>query len=191
MPIPFSSIEQQWQRFLVSVNTLATESGKPAPKVFISYAWESSNEATEPMQQRLALLQRDLLAAGAKEVFLDINHMDGDLVETMRRGVNEADVILMICTPRYYGRIQDEKTNAAYEFRTALAKREKNPQAIVPLWWSGTIETAVPQDVRGATLYDFRDSWARAQQLGLGEQALLGRLFGLATDIKPALAAIS
>ena len=62
MPFSFSSIESQWQRFLMTVNTLATESGKPAPKVFISYAWESSNEATEPMQQRLALLQRDLLA---------------------------------------------------------------------------------------------------------------------------------
>jgi len=188
MPFHFSSIETEWQRFLVEVHSLVSGTGKPAPKIFISYAWESSNEATEPMQQRLALLQRDLLAAGAKEVFLDINHMDGDLVETMRKGVNNADVILMICTPRYYARVQDEKTNAGYEFTTALAKRAQNAHAIVPIWWSGTIETAVPTAVRDTTLHDFRDSWARAQQLGAGEIGLLGRLFGLAIDATSALA---
>jgi len=65
MPFHFSSIETEWQRFLVEVHSLVSATGKPAPKIFISYAWESSNEATESMQQRLALLQRDLLAAGA------------------------------------------------------------------------------------------------------------------------------
>ena len=101
--------------------------------VFISYAWESG-AAKEFLDQRLKRLQKTLIDAGASNVFLDLNLMDGDLIDRMKRELEKSSVVLVAATDLYATKAADAVTrrqlqaegklpNVAFEYMTALERQ--------------------------------------------------------------------
>src|SRR3990167_10508996 len=112
--MPHTSSQTSWQSFLNDVKALLQQEGKTSLKIFISYAWEETDEATQQLQKRLTRLRDDLTTLGC-EVFLDIPEITGHMQETMLIKLKAADIILPICTQRYATHVEDSQTNVAIE----------------------------------------------------------------------------
>jgi len=75
-----------------------------APRIFISYAWESNMDSNEHLQQWLGRFASSLEKLGSK-LFFDLYDMGGELTETMRRNINQSNCFIVICTPHWKQRI--------------------------------------------------------------------------------------
>jgi len=82
--------------------------------VFFTYAWENDEKTNNELQAFLNDLRDKLLMAGVKDVFYDIYDMQGNMKETMKTRIEDADLIILIGTPRYRQRALDTSTIVAY-----------------------------------------------------------------------------
>lgn len=83
------------------------------PIVFISYSWDSDEHKAWVLK-----LAEDLLANGVFAL-IDQKYEDGgDLLEFMRRGIKEADRVLVIGTPAYKERASKPRTGVKFEDQT-------------------------------------------------------------------------
>src|SRR3990167_9856970 len=130
--MPHTSSQTSWQSFLNDVKALLQQEGKTSLKIFISYAWEETDEATQQLQKRLTRLRDDLTTLGC-EVFLDISEMTGHIQETMLTRLKAANIVLPIYTQRYATRIAESQTNVAIEYQATLEKFQADPNSVLPL----------------------------------------------------------
>lgn len=109
--------------------------GHKLPKVFISYAWESlktpeGRAENEKLQSRLVILQKDLEFVGM-EVFLDIKELQGNYREAMHSGIDRADFVILIGTPRLNMRGNRDRLFMLPYFDSRLIPKEGNVLALV------------------------------------------------------------
>lgn len=122
---------QSMRQYLKRVKRLASIrhqiSNTPFPlKCFISYAWETNSNDNKVLQNRLQRLKDELEVAGM-EVLLDIRNMQGSMKEFMLQGIDKADKVLLICTPRLKVRAADTAfNNLKLELETAVEKAKNN-----------------------------------------------------------------
>ncbi len=129
----------QWAAFLADVKAFLQQQSLAPQRVFISYAWEGDSIGTQWLQTRLTRWQSDLSALGLT-VFFDLTAMGGKstIEATMRENLAKSHAVLAIATPMYGTRVQDSKTNVAYEYRQTLEKLALHSQSVIPLWLAGS-----------------------------------------------------
>eukprot|EP01111_Echinosteliopsis_oligospora_P004510 TRINITY_DN1738_c0_g1_i1.p1 TRINITY_DN1738_c0_g1~~TRINITY_DN1738_c0_g1_i1.p1 ORF type:complete len:453 (+),score=121.22 TRINITY_DN1738_c0_g1_i1:120-1478(+) len=140
---------------LVHCEAILRKIGEPGKKIFLSYAWYVEGDMNSVLQSRLKKIKTDLQKMGA-EVRLDLTDMHGGIDEYMKKGIEWADHVLLICTPRLKARAAEtNNNNLIKEVRQALGKHNdivsRNPhyKFIIPLLFDGIPATAVPDVVEG------------------------------------------
>jgi len=86
------------------------------PRVFISYAWEpdSDPDGRDRQHNWLIRLADDLRAMDIR-VFLDLTHMNDDMMSTMTVNIANSDAAIVVCTPRLKSRVdQQPQTNVGF-----------------------------------------------------------------------------
>jgi hypothetical protein len=128
----------------------------PAPKVFISYSWDSDQhrEWTRELAERLR--------GDGSNVTLDQWHLaPGDqMAEFMERAVRENDLVLIICTPRYKQKSDERSGGVGYEgdIMTAEVLSTRNHRKFVPILRMGPWSDAAPSWLRGKLYVDLSGS---------------------------------
>jgi hypothetical protein len=206
----FENNEVAWNEFLTEVNIAMTTyykqqnlanneiissifsllglySIKKFPRIYISYAWERDSEANRYLQQRLEQLQDDLAKIGCK-VFLDTDGMTGLSPQTMKERLESSDIILLVCTKRYFERIRaikhtGEPSPEGYEYRAALQKLTDSPdkKCVIPISFSDDSKLFVPGELRELHLYcDLSaTNWVNYTRAFAGPGGLLPKILGL------------
>ena len=100
--------KHNFDKYLASIKTIATEGTIKLPSCFISYAWEADRNQNEKLQAWLKKLKQDLEIIGI-ETFLDIAQMNGDMRECMQENIRKSDYILLIGTERFKARIEEDR----------------------------------------------------------------------------------
>jgi len=77
--------------------------------------------------------------------------MELNLKDTMLNNINDSDFIIIICTPRYKQRVEEEKSNARFELDTILAKNKK----VVSIIYEKSFSESVPHAIRDFLAIDF------------------------------------
>jgi len=145
-----------FERTLVDVREMTRARNLVPSKVFFTYAWENDEKTNNELQAFLNDLRDNLLMAGVKDVFYDIYDMQGNMKETMKTRIEDADLIILIGTPRYRQRALDTSTNVAYEFQQVIEKLKSNPHALLPILYSGSFTESFP-DMVGENLVRFKE----------------------------------
>ena len=152
----------------------------PAPKVFVSYSWDS------PEHRRWV---RDLAArlrGDGVDTTLDQWHaVPGDqLPGFMESAIRQSDFVLSVCTPKYRQRSDDRAGGVGYEgdIMTAEVFVGQSQRKFIPILRSGEWREASPSWLRGKYYVDLRGE-------PYGEEAyqdLLTTLHGLREGPPPA-----
>lgn len=131
-----SPAERIWNEFLCEQIAPMV---KRKLSIYISYAWEKDKKVAQELQSFLRRLKKDLLKSCAERVFLDVDNMTGDLVDTMKERMATSDFCIVIGTPQLLVRLSDGKSGVSVEWeaiKTMMESGEKKNFAI-PLWYSG------------------------------------------------------
>eukprot|EP00004_Rigifila_ramosa_P023017 TRINITY_DN63_c0_g1_i7.p1 TRINITY_DN63_c0_g1~~TRINITY_DN63_c0_g1_i7.p1 ORF type:complete len:984 (-),score=321.01 TRINITY_DN63_c0_g1_i7:36-2870(-) len=115
-----------------------------SPFVFLSYAWPVDSAQLAQIQDFLKQLAADLRTAGAADVFLDIERMNGSTAEYMETHIAKSDIIVVVCSERMKTRGNDAKTNAALELRAATKRAAAGQAVVVPVLYDGDLHSSVP-----------------------------------------------
>ncbi|QDQ25383.1 hypothetical protein FNU76_02880 [Chitinimonas arctica] len=169
-----------WQDFLRELKRLRLWQARPAPRCFISYAWEtpSSGSANRALQAFLIRLQNDLEKLGMP-VQLDISDLSGQ-IDAYMATLGRCRHVLLIGTPRLLERATaPERNNLQIELVHLRTLRQQQPDALISLLYQGTAEQALPIDLRGSEC-DFSVPADYAQHMGEPEGGLIPRLLGAA-----------
>jgi hypothetical protein len=161
-----------WAIFLSRLRELLAERETAPRRVFLSYAWEEdAGDGTDKsltnrtLQEYLLGLKRDLEASGIEEVFLDIENMQGEISETMRKSIAVSDMVVFACTPRFRQRAM-ANTNVKFEINAALdVRKEGGNLQIAPIILRGDFAHVVPPALRGFLVRDLADPKAYASAL--------------------------
>jgi len=84
-------------------------------------------------------------------VFLDLFNMELNMKDTMSNNINNCDFVIIICTPRYKQRVQEEKSNARYELDLILKEKKK----VIPLIYESDFSESVPDSIKDFLAIDF------------------------------------
>lgn len=141
-----------WHSFAKSCRQLVKLSGQESKKIFISYAWPpADSDECRVLHQRLKRLKAELESAGAT-VKLDICNLATSIDDYMADGINEADAVLLIGTPKLVNRLAEAgQNNAKIEFeeiKNRLNQSNNKPLLLFPLIAEGTFATSIPTDVK-------------------------------------------
>jgi len=118
------------------------------PKVFISYSWDSVSH--RDWVRDLATRMR--LKSGIDVSLDQWDAVPGDqLTEFMGKAVRESDFVLLICTPEYKKKSDQNIGGVGYEgdIMTGEVFTEKNHRKFIPLLREGSWQNASPSWVRG------------------------------------------
>lgn len=123
-------------------------------RVFISYSWDSTQH-----QSWIIQLCNDLRQKGL-EVIVDVAQRKGvDLIEFMDKGIANAHKVLIIGTPNYKNKSEENKGGVRYENTiikaTILHGAERDKY--IPILRSGTFETSFPKVISVLGGYDMCD----------------------------------
>lgn len=123
-------------------------------RVFISYSWDN-----EKHQSWVIKLCNDLREKGL-EVLVDIAQRKGvDLTEFMDKGIANSHKVLIIGTPQYKKKSEENEGGVKYENTIIKAKilhgAERNKY--IPVLRSGTFETSFPEVISVLGGYDMCD----------------------------------
>jgi TIR domain len=125
-----------------------------APKVFISYSWDSEYHK-EWVAQLATRLRADCV-----DVSLDEWHLrPGDqLPKFMESAIRESDFVLIVCTPRYKEKSNERLGGVGYEGNiiTAELYTNRNERKFIPLWRESEWEFAAPSWLLGKNYIDLR-----------------------------------
>jgi uncharacterized protein (DUF302 family) len=130
--------------------------------IFLSYAWEDRGEARTDLQKFLLRLADDLRDMGFG-VFLDIEVMEGNMKEKMRAGMQAANAVVFLCTPRYKARfgemVDGDISNARFEVNLAEEEEKKRSLYIAPVVLKGSFDDALPSEdfFRSRLVWSFSD----------------------------------
>jgi len=113
------------------------------PQVFISYAWEQDKTALIRQQQQLRTLADNLRAVGLRP-WLDVEQMSGDIDAQMAQNIQNSDVVLVIGTPLYLKRCQQD-TNVRKEYEEILVQQKSRELPVFPLHFLGNLSDALPE----------------------------------------------
>src|SRR4051794_7887702 len=131
-----------------------TEINPQAPKVFISYSWD-----TKPHRIWVLNLATRLRENGV-DVVLDQWHVaPGDqLPAFMEKAVRENDNVLIICTPKYKLKSDTRTGGVGYEgdIMTGEVFTEGNNRKFIPLLREGEWRESSPSWLRGMSYIDLR-----------------------------------
>lgn len=135
-------------------NVKGSSSGSNAPRVFISYSWDS-----DPHKIWVRDFSARLRSDGV-DVTLDQWHLaPGDqLPEFMERAVRENDLILIVCTPHYKEKSDARKGGVGYEgdIMTAEVFSKGNHRKFIPILRNGDWDKAAPSWLSGKYRIDLR-----------------------------------
>ncbi len=102
-----AALERQvFEAFLAQVKILMQQKNIHPPRGFISYAWGSDKTANQQLQGWLTQLKKDFKQLDI-DVFLDLEEMNGNMRECMRR-IEKKDFILLIGNPRFKERAEQD-----------------------------------------------------------------------------------
>ena len=116
--IQTSPEHQTFEKLLVEVKALMQKKNIKSPSGFISYAWPSDSEELKILQAWLTQLKKDFAQLGI-DIFLDIENMNGNMRECMRL-INEKDFVLLIGTPRFKERAEQDALYLLPSFKPEL-----------------------------------------------------------------------
>lgn len=137
-----------------SATAKSNSSTSNAPKVFISYSWDS-----DPHKTWVRDFSTRLRSDGV-DVTLDQWHLaPGDqLPEFMERAVRENDLILIVCTPHYKEKSDARKGGVGYEgdIMTAEVFSKGNHRKFIPVLRNGDWDKAAPTWLSGKYRIDMR-----------------------------------
>jgi TIR domain len=160
--------------------TPGIEAARPAPRAFLSYAWES-----DPHRQWVRDFATRLRADGVNVTLDQWNLQPGDqLPAFMERAVRENDYVIIVCTPTYAERSNERRGGVGYEgdIMTAEVLNEQNQRKFIPIYRNGnTWEEASPTWLRGKYRIDLRGNPYGEEQY----QDLLTTLHGLRPTAPP------
>ena len=143
-----------------------------APRVFLSYSYDSSDHRAWVME----LATR--LRGDGVETILDKWELEpGDqLPEFMERAVRENDFVLIICTPGYKDRSDRRAGGVGYEedIMTAEVFTERNQRKFKPVLRSGDWKDAAPTWLTGKLYVDLKGESYSEEQYHELLQSLLG-----------------
>lgn len=123
-------------------------------RVFISYSWDS-----EQHQSWVVQLCNDLRQKGL-DVVVDIAQRKGDdLIEFMDKGIGNAHKVLIIGTPQYKNKSDENKGGVRYENAIIKASllNEAARMKYIPVLRSGTFITSFPEVISILGGYDMCD----------------------------------
>jgi hypothetical protein len=145
--------------------THATESetNRPAPSCFLSYAWENDVHI-----QWVARLASDLQSEFGVAVLLDAWALrPGDSVtQFMENAVEDADFVAMVLTPSYAARVKTREGGVGYEggIVTGQMLEGRSPRRSLPLL-RGDPAACVPAFLKGRMYIDFRNDEKYSEHL--------------------------
>lgn len=150
-----------------------TDHAQDAPKVFVSYSWDSDdhrdwvcNFASRLRSDGVdAELDRWKLAPGDQ------------LPEFMERAVRENDFVLIVCTPRYRESRRPRRGRVGYEgdIMTAEVVSERRRRKFIPVLRRGDWGEALPSWLLGKLSIDLRSDPYSEEQYALLLDTLHGR----------------
>eukprot|EP00004_Rigifila_ramosa_P020637 TRINITY_DN5373_c0_g2_i1.p1 TRINITY_DN5373_c0_g2~~TRINITY_DN5373_c0_g2_i1.p1 ORF type:complete len:527 (-),score=78.43 TRINITY_DN5373_c0_g2_i1:94-1443(-) len=129
--------------FVAYLNLLEPVLAAERLKIFLSYAWPKGGDL-HVLQAFLVKIAGDLRAAGAFDVYLDIERMNGNTAEYMETSIRQSGVVIAVCTRQMKERGNDPKTNVALELRAATALAHEGRCRIIPLLFEGELSESVP-----------------------------------------------
>lgn len=156
-----------------------TDSGPRAPKVFVSYSWDSEGHR-EWVRAFATQLRKD----GVDAVLDQWEVQFGDpLTEFMERSVRENDFALVVCTPKYKERSDDRTGGVGYEgsIMTAEVLSKKNHRKFKPVLRKGDWSNAFPSWLSGKQGADLRGDPYDGEEYA----RLLAELYGQAPEAPP------
>ncbi len=140
-----------WHDYAQSCQQLVELTQQAGKVIFISYAWPPANSAEcNIIHERLKRLKAELEATGAI-VKLDICNLSTSITDYMAEGIDEADAVLLIGTPRLKSRLEEtENNNAKIEFE-AIQKRMQQQSGkrlmLFPLIAAGNFTSSFPAGI--------------------------------------------
>jgi len=142
--------ELAFMKLLLSIHHyLFTEKKIIPPKCFISYAWEVEEQKKKIQHEWLSKF-KDHLNILQVIVFLDLDDMELNMKDTMIKNITDSDFIIIICTPRYKQRVQ-EQSNARFELDTMLKEKKKT----LPIIYEKDYSASVPDSLKDSLVIDF------------------------------------
>jgi hypothetical protein len=127
-----------------------------APRVFISYSWDSSTHKAWT-KELAARLRSDGI-----DVTLDHwTTVPGDrLTEFMERAIRENSYVLIVCTPNYKAKTDGRKGGVGYEgdIMTAEVFAKGNHRKFIPVLRDGDKDSAIPTWLSGKYHIDLRNN---------------------------------
>lgn len=127
---------------------------KKAPRVFISYSWDSDRH-----KDWVSQLATRLRADCVDVCIDDWDLRPGDqLPHFMESAIRESDFVLLVCTPRYQGKANERVGGVGYEGNiiTAELYTKRNERKFIPLWREGEWQEAAPSALLAKYHIDFR-----------------------------------
>lgn len=125
-------------------------------KVFISYSWDSKEH------QKWVISLADLINTKGGLAIIDRKNLKygGHIKTFMLKSILEADIVLMVLTPKYKEKADDLKGGAGYEYNIIndeLFKIITQNDKYIPILREGDIETSVTSFLQGFNCADLRD----------------------------------
>lgn len=133
------------------------------PVVFISYSWDS-----EEHKNWVAQLSKDLREKFRVYTLLDRYNRGGDdLITFMRKGLDKADRVLIVGTPKYKEKTERQAGGAKFEDQVISIELYKNMESrkFIPVLREGSFSDAFSNLIETRTGYDMRDDGAYEKTL--------------------------
>ena len=152
------------------------------PVVFISYSWDN-----EQHKDWVLNLSKDLRERYRVYTFLDRYNCGGDdLITFMRKGLQRADRVLIIGTPRYMEKLENSKSGGAKfedQIITLSLYQEMDSQKFIPILREGSFSESFNLLIGNRVGYNLSDDGRYEEEL----QALAADLWGHPMNQAPAL----
>jgi len=153
----------RFEQAVFRVQAYVAEQKITPPEVFISYAWGVPKHERW-VEKRLAT---DLQKAGINVVLDRWHNQIGDSVSRFVERIGKTDRIVMVGTPRYLQKYENQDTSTGYVvaaevdlINNRLLGTEPQKQSVLPLLLDGEKTTSLPPLLQGRVYADFRDERA-------------------------------
>lgn len=125
-------------------------------KVFISYSWDCKEH------QQWVIALADLINEKGGQAIIDRTHLKygGHIKTFMLKSILEADVVLMILTPKYKNKSENLQGGAGFEYNIIndeLFKIITQNDKYIPVLRKGSLETSVTSFLQGFNCVDLRE----------------------------------
>ena len=152
-----------------------------APVVFISYSWDS-----EEHKKWVLDLSADLREKFRVYTLLDQYNRGGqDLITFMKKGLEKADRVLIIGTPKYKEKIEKLSGGAKFEDQVITIElyQSMDSSKFIPVLREGSFLESFDNLIQLRTGYDMSDDAQYEKKL----QELASDLWGVPINVAPAL----